>query len=80
VEQLNPLISVFGHIHGGYGVMSNERSFYINASTCNEAYQPINKPIIIDIHEKNGEIKSFYSDSNYEHLLKQIQSIPLLTK
>ncbi len=60
VDGLNLLVNVFGHIHGGYGIMATEKTFYVNASTCNEAYMPINKPIIIDLYELNGEIKAFY--------------------
>jgi Icc-related predicted phosphoesterase len=39
----------FGHIHGGYGKLLKDGVTYVNASTCNEAYKPVNKPIVVDI-------------------------------
>jgi len=42
-------LMVFGHIHAGYGIKKIDHTTFVNASTCNEKYQPINPPIIIDI-------------------------------
>lgn len=42
-------IHVFGHIHCGYGIEEQFGIRFINASTCNEAYLPVNKPIVIEI-------------------------------
>ena len=58
VDELNLLLNVFGHIHGGYGGAYQKNTLYVNASTCNEAYYPINKPFIVDLYEENGEIKT----------------------
>jgi len=40
---------IFGHIHEGYGIKEELGVKFINASSCNFEYQPINKPIVIDI-------------------------------
>ena len=42
-------VHVFGHIHEGYGVTSDEHTSYINASTCTFSYRPDNPPIVCDL-------------------------------
>ena len=52
VRVVKPKIHVFGHIHysyGDHGLSLGTR--FINASTCDERYQPTNKPIVIDYEE-----------------------------
>jgi hypothetical protein len=57
VNEIKPKIHVFGHIHDGYGVKQNNDITYVNASICTERYEPINKPIILDLEEINGDLK-----------------------
>ena len=42
-------LHVFGHIHSGYGQTSYCGKEFVNASICNEAYEPIRKPIVVEI-------------------------------
>lgn len=50
VEQLKDLrLHVFGHIHSAYGVTEIGKTKFVNASICNEKYQPVNAPIIVDL-------------------------------
>jgi Icc-related predicted phosphoesterase len=56
VEQIDPLIHVFGHIHHSRGLKDVKDSLFINASICNERYQPINKPIVIELVEFDNQI------------------------
>ena len=49
VQQLRPRYHVFGHIHEGYGVTSDGSTTYVNASTCNLDYKPVNPPIVFDV-------------------------------
>lgn len=49
IARVKPQLHIFGHIHDGYGVKKNNDTLFINASTCNEEYEPINLPVIIDI-------------------------------
>ena len=49
VERTRPRVHVFGHIHRGYGTSRIGHTAFYNASLCNEAYQPINKPWVIDL-------------------------------
>lgn len=60
VEQIKPLVHVFGHIHEAYGVELNDDTLYVNASTCTERYSPSNKPIVIDLTEVDGKITATY--------------------
>ena len=56
IIDVKPTLNIFGHIHEGYGVYYNDDTTFVNASTCNSKYEPINKPIIIDLFEINNEI------------------------
>jgi predicted phosphodiesterase len=49
VERIKPKVHVFGHIHGGYGRTQYENTLFVNAAVCNEAYKPVNAPIVIDL-------------------------------
>lgn len=52
VEELarnNLKLHVFGHIHCGYGRAEKFGVKFVNASNCDEAYEPTQKPIVIEI-------------------------------
>ncbi len=40
---------IFGHIHCGYGQTEKFGVKFINASNCDEAYEPTNPPIVFDL-------------------------------
>jgi Icc-related predicted phosphoesterase len=46
VKRIKPKVHIFGHIHEGSGLISNENTMFINASTCDSSYSPINPPIV----------------------------------
>ena len=48
VRQKRPKLHIFGHIHEGYGVMQNEHTTFINASSCNLQYRPVQRPVVFD--------------------------------
>jgi Icc-related predicted phosphoesterase len=52
VRQVNPRVHVFGHIHGSYGKQQIGRTLFMNACLCNEAYDPVNAPQVIDLDEQ----------------------------
>jgi predicted phosphodiesterase len=56
VEQINPLVHIYGHIHEGYGVKVENKTIFVNASSCDRMYNPVNLPQIIEIKEYYGEI------------------------
>lgn len=49
--QYRPSIThhIFGHIHEGYGQMEQNGVQYINASTCDKRYRPINPVIEVEL-------------------------------
>jgi Icc-related predicted phosphoesterase len=42
-------LHVFGHIHCGYGVHEELDVKFVNASTCDEQYNPTQPPIVVDL-------------------------------
>ena len=47
-------LHVFGHIHSGYGRYEpapavGQRHLGVNASICNERYEPVNAPIVVEL-------------------------------
>ncbi len=48
-SRVRPRYHVFGHIHEGYGVKVIGETTFINASSCNIRYRPVNPPITLDI-------------------------------
>jgi predicted phosphodiesterase len=46
---VQPGLHVFGHIHDGYGVAMAGPRVLVNASVCDEAYRPVNRPIVVEI-------------------------------
>jgi len=51
VLKIRPRIHVFGHIHEGYGVHKRKgtRTIFVNASICNASYDPVNKPVVLEL-------------------------------
>jgi Icc-related predicted phosphoesterase len=49
LELPNLKAHLFGHIHASHNIKIEYGIQFVNASSCNEQYQPVNKPIIIDI-------------------------------
>lgn len=55
LERIKPKYHIFGHIHEAYGTFyfNETDTTFINASTCNFKYKPINKPIIFEMPNKS---------------------------
>jgi predicted phosphohydrolase len=49
VEEIKPLVHIFGHIHHGYGQTEKFGVKFVNASICDEDYSPANRPIVLDL-------------------------------
>jgi Icc-related predicted phosphoesterase len=49
VLELKPKFHFFGHIHEGRGIHTQDGITFVNASICNENYQPIHKPVVVTI-------------------------------
>ena len=50
VERIKPTLHVFGHIHEGFGTTNTKQTAFINASSCNLRYKPVNPPVIYEYH------------------------------
>jgi len=49
VKEVKPRVHIFGHIHGSYGQQQIGTTLFVNACLCNELYQPVNPPHVIDL-------------------------------
>lgn len=49
VSAIKPKLHIFGHIHCGYGKAENFGTKFVNASICDESYEPTNAPIVVDL-------------------------------
>mmetsp|Transcript_34870 Transcript_34870/g.69577 ORF Transcript_34870/g.69577 Transcript_34870/m.69577 type:complete len:340 (-) Transcript_34870:242-1261(-) len=47
--RVKPKYHCFGHIHEAWGVTTDGVTRYVNASTCNLRYRPVNRPIVLDV-------------------------------
>lgn len=56
-NRVKPKYHVFGHVHVGYGITSDGQVTYINASTCDRNYHPINPAIVFDLNLPEGQSK-----------------------
>jgi predicted phosphodiesterase len=57
VAAARPRIHVFGHIHDSYGVARQGPTLFINASVCDEAYRPGNRPVVVEVEGDRIEIE-----------------------
>ncbi|KAK1123933.1 hypothetical protein K0M31_006963 [Melipona bicolor] len=57
-NRVKPKYHVFGHIHEGYGISSDGKIIYVNASTCDLNYLPSNPPVVFDITLPSGYCKT----------------------
>ncbi|KAJ8006716.1 hypothetical protein DPEC_G00110100 [Dallia pectoralis] len=48
-RRVQPKLHVFGHIHEGYGMMTDGTTTFVNASACTVNFQPMNLPIVFDL-------------------------------
>jgi predicted phosphohydrolase len=49
VARARPRVHVFGHIHEGHGQVEHDGTLFVNASTCDHAYRPVNPPIVLEL-------------------------------
>ena len=50
VREQKPVLSVFGHIHEGHGLVRSEwGGLMVNAAICNREFQAVNQPIVVDL-------------------------------
>ncbi len=49
LERLRLKMHVFGHIHESHGQLSLNDCLFVNASTCDSSFKPLNPPIVVDL-------------------------------
>ncbi len=49
LTRIRPKLHVFGHIHEAYGMVERDGIVYVNASSCNLKYRPVNPPVVVDL-------------------------------
>lgn len=49
IRRVQPRLHVFGHIHEAYGQIEEEGTLFVNASSVNLRYNPVNEPILITL-------------------------------
>ena len=52
VRAVRPLVHVFGHIHEAYGGTVEGQTAFVNASTCDLGYSPVNPPMVLEIDRR----------------------------
>ena len=48
VREIRPRYHLFGHIHEAYGTSEDGVTTFVNASSCDLRYRPVNSPVVID--------------------------------
>ncbi|WP_005034601.1 metallophosphatase domain-containing protein [Holophaga foetida] len=72
---VRPRLHVFGHIHDGYGFAEKDSTTYVNASVCNEDYQPVNPIWIVDL-EPGGKAEVYATPPGKRHPRKAAKVDP----
>ncbi len=49
VFRVKPKVHLFGHIHEGYGQVTIDDILFVNASTLNVNYKPVNEAIVLEL-------------------------------
>jgi Icc-related predicted phosphoesterase len=49
VNRVKPVVNIFGHIHGSYGKVLKDGTWYHNVAICDEQYNPVNEPHVIEL-------------------------------
>jgi len=49
LRRVKPKVHIFGHIHEDFGMVERKGITYVNGSTCDFRYRPINEPIVVEV-------------------------------
>lgn len=49
VQRLRPPLHIFGHIHEGAGISTDGTTHYLNASSLDLSYRPVQPPLVVDL-------------------------------
>lgn len=68
---IHKLLSVYGDCVTGYGVFSNGKTTFINASVCNDQYRPVHEPVVFDFPLPPGYCQGDFMKLSLETLQEQ---------
>lgn len=49
IEEVKPRFHLFGHIHEDHGTTTDGVTTFVNASTCDLGYRPVQPPVVIEV-------------------------------
>lgn len=58
VRAVKPELHLFGHIHEGFGTERRDETLFVNASTCDVRYEPVNHPVVLTLVNGSFEVSS----------------------
>lgn len=56
VQRAKPKVHAFGHIHVGYGVVEEDGTIFVNPSSCNDQYDAVQDPIVLETNNGKFEV------------------------
>lgn len=62
IAAVHPALHCFGHIHEGAGHRVIDGTIFVNASICDQRYQPINKPVVLTRDNHRWRLRTQTSD------------------
>ena len=63
IEEIQPGLHIFGHIHEGYGQHRVGNTDFVNASICDLRYRPVNPPLCVELpHPRSFNLKNDQRD------------------
>lgn len=66
VKRVKPQVHLFGHIHCDYGEYYLGPTRFLNCSTCDENYQPVNPPWVFELTGPKNSVSSSESETKGE--------------
>lgn len=70
-HRIKPRVNIFGHIHEGYGTSYDGQTLFVNASSLDVKYKPVNRPIVIDISHTDKSEPARIVQPNNTHVSTQ---------
>lgn len=77
VVRTSPRLHVFGHVHGGYGISAEGETLYVNAAICDEAYDPVHAPIVVQIDDSGVKVVQGPKKVNPDRRIGRVPPSPI---
>lgn len=75
-----PRVHAYGHVHSAYGAKwrnhtHGRSSFVLNAALADNAYAPMNPPIVVDLPLRSSQVSYSVTNSQLIHCFQQSQTV-----